>query len=47
VDAEKLVVRDRKRNCSGGTPTSAQRLLRVGEVRRASRLVEGRRGGLN
>jgi len=37
VDAKKLAVRDRKRNCSGGTPASAQRLRRVGEVCRAPR----------
>jgi len=36
VDAKKLAVRDRKRNCSGGKPVSAQR-LRVGEVCRTSR----------
>jgi len=36
VDAKKLAVRDRKRNCGGSTPASAQR-LRVGEVCRASR----------
>ena len=37
VDAKKLAVRDRKRNCSGGTSASAQR-LRVGEVCRAPRV---------
>ena len=36
MDAKKLKVRDRQRNCSGGTPASAQR-LRVGEVCRAPR----------
>jgi len=36
VDANKLAVRDRKRNCSKGTPVSAHR-LRVGEVCRAPR----------
>jgi len=36
VDAKKLVVRDIKRSCSGGTPASVQR-LRVGEVCRAPR----------
>jgi len=36
VDAKKLVVRDKKRNCSGSTPASAQR-LRVREVCRAPR----------
>ena len=46
MDAKKLAVRDRKRNCSGGTPASAQK-LRVGEVCKAPRLGEGRRIGLN
>jgi len=36
VDAKKLAVRDRKLNCSGGTPASVRR-LRVGEVCRAPR----------
>ena len=38
MDAKKLAVKGGKRNCSGGTPASAQR-LRVGECRapRASR----------
>jgi len=36
VDAKKLAMRDRKRNCSEGTPALAQR-LREGEVCRASR----------
>jgi len=36
VDAKKLAVRNRKRNCSEGTPAWAQR-LRVGEVCRAPR----------
>jgi len=37
VDAKKLAVRDRKRNCSGVTRASAQR-LRVEEVCRAPRV---------
>ena len=36
MDAKNLTVRDRKRNCSGGTPASAQR-LRIGEICRAPR----------
>ena len=36
MDAKKLAMRDRKRNCSEGTPASVQR-LGVGEVYRAPR----------
>jgi len=46
VDAKKLAVRDRKRNCSGGTPVSVQ-WLRVGEVCGAPKASRRRRIELN